>query len=111
MDTRRYVRTDGEDPDGRLGLCIVDALAEAEGVDPTELGFCLHNHVDVSALVDLFGSASGRPRNGTVSFVVEEWLVVVDIDRDEGVEVSVESTRPNTPRNGHPVGSPERQCD
>jgi hypothetical protein len=111
MNSRHYVRTDGEDPEGWLGLCIVDALANAKGVDPAALGLCLHDYVDVSALVQLFGSASGRPRRGTVSFVVEEWLVVVDVGRDEEVEVSVEPARAEAPRDGHPVRSRERRSD
>lgn len=100
MSQKARLTLEGDDPSGSLSMSLADALARAKGVDDTELGFCLHDYVDVSALAGLFGSKSGRfLRRGTVSFAVEEWLVVVDVGRDDEIELTVE------PRSAKPIAA------
>ncbi len=102
---------EGPDRDGQLSLGIAETLARAKGVEFDELDVCLHDYADLSALTQLFGSGPrATPRRGTVSFVVEEWLVVVDVGHDDEAEVTVEPVEPIGPAAGasvqsnHPVG-------
>nr|WP_205410978.1 HalOD1 output domain-containing protein [Halorussus sp. JP-T4] len=80
---RRHVATD--DP---LSRTVYRALADAEGVDPTDLDFELYRNVDVDALDALFRHASSRPpssasdpRDGwSFSFCVAGYQVAVESD-------------------------------
>lgn len=65
---------------------IVEAIAEQEGGDPTELEFSLQNHVDTDALRLMMNHPSS---SWTLSFEVEGYDVVVT---GEGA-VEVDSTR------------------
>jgi hypothetical protein len=57
---RRHYRPDG---DAELATVIIYAVANAEGVDPTELDPILHERVDAVALERVFfeSDADGRP--------------------------------------------------
>jgi hypothetical protein len=64
---------------------IVEAIAEEEGGDPTELGFSLQNHVDTDALRLLMNH---RSSSWTLSFDVEQYEVVVTGDGTVEVDSS-----------------------
>ena len=46
-----------------LSTVLFDALAEARGVEPSELDLCVYHYVDPSALDGLFDSSRGRSRS------------------------------------------------
>ena len=75
--------------DDPLSQTVYGALADAEGVDPTDLDFELYRSVDVDALDALYRHTSSRasvasdpdPRGGwTFSFEVDEYQVAVESD-------------------------------
>jgi hypothetical protein len=67
--------------DTRLSLHVVEAVAESEGVDPTDLSYPLDDAVDTDALDVLFRpTPSGEPRSGTVSFEYHGYAVFVSSD-------------------------------
>lgn len=67
----------GVDPDGSVGLTVVEALAEVRGVSPTEMNPPLWNVVDLEALDALFDGGSADCR---VRFSVDDALVTVTDD-------------------------------
>lgn len=64
---------------------VVEAIAEEEGDDPTELDFSLQDHVDTDALRLLMNHHSS---SWTLSFEVERYNVVVTGDGSVNVDVS-----------------------
>lgn len=70
-----------------LSVGVVEAVAEAEGVEPTELGFRLEDHVDTDCLDRLYDNDA----RWTLSFelpdhtvtVSDDGRIVVDTDRTE----------------------------
>jgi hypothetical protein len=68
--------------EGELTSAIVCAVAEAEGVDPVEIGSPpLYESVDVCSLDDvLFGSRGSAPAEGRVAFEYHGYLVAVRAD-------------------------------
>lgn len=58
---------------GSPSVAVVRAVAEAEGVDPTELRMALYDAVEVDALDHLF-----RDGPGEVTFVFHGYEVAVD---------------------------------
>lgn len=85
-DVERYPRS--PDAGRRASVAVVDAVAEAEGVRPEDLGQPLNDVVDPDALDALFTPRrDGAPRaGGTVSFT----LAGVSVTVTDGVEVTVE---------------------
>jgi hypothetical protein len=72
---------------------VVEALASAEGVDPVDLDVCLFEYVDPGALDALFaGTGVSTGRAGSVSFLVEDRRVTVEVAADAAVEVRVEGS-------------------
>lgn len=67
------------DPDGptTLGETVIDAVATAEGVDPTDSDLELYRAVDLEALDALFERRSGDGR-WRFEFSVGDRLVVVE---------------------------------
>ena len=67
----------GADPSGGapVSVRIADALADAEGVDPTDLSIRLEDYVNVEALRLL---AAHDSDDWTVSFETGPYLVTVD---------------------------------
>ena len=67
--------------DGRskepLSVAIVWALAEKEGVSPTELGYSLQEYIDAEALDAL---AEHRGTEWLLRFAVEEYTITVNND-------------------------------
>lgn len=59
------------------GTEIVEALAEAEGVEATELEYALHEYVDPEALGELLAGGDSHCR---VEFAVADHVVTVDRD-------------------------------
>ncbi|MFC6725064.1 HalOD1 output domain-containing protein [Halobium palmae] len=111
MNPKVRLTLDRNDPDGSLSLSIAGALGQAMGVDGADLDLCLHDYVDLTALSQLFGSGvGGSGRCGTVSFVVEEWLVVVDVARDDEIEVTVEPRVARATIDAH-AARPEQSAD
>lgn len=80
-------------PDGSLALAVVDAIAEREGVDPTDLDVPLYDAIDPDALENLFPvDAGGRPRcRGHVTFAYGTHCVRVTSDREVRVVESPEA--------------------
>jgi hypothetical protein len=73
---------------------IVDALAEAAGVDPLELP-PLFDYVDPDALNSLFGKHDGtKDADAILSFRIENWNVFV---RADGHIRICDGTRPTDP--------------
>ena len=73
---------------------VVNAIAEARGVDPADLDTRLYEYVDLSALDRLFSSPDGGSsfQNGRVSFAVADCRVDVDGSGTITVTPHVEST-------------------
>lgn len=75
-DGRRYEWDD----DTALSIAVVKAVAAASGRDPTDIE-PLYQYVDPDALDALFEQPDrGRAPNGTISFPVEDYFVVVRSD-------------------------------
>ena len=66
---------------------VVEAIAEAEGVDPVALDPPLNAVIDLDALDELFSPTSGVPRpSGRVEFEYDHYEVVVEGDGAVTVE-------------------------
>lgn len=57
---------------------VYDALADAEGVEPSDLDFVLYRSLDVDALDDLVRHGSASPSSWSVTFDVAEYEVTVE---------------------------------
>lgn len=68
---------------------VVEAIAEVEGVDPLDLGYSLHEHVDTDAIQ---GLVEGGYEGWELSFQVPGHDVV--LRDDDGVYVDGEYVRP-----------------
>lgn len=74
---------------------VVDAVAEAEGVDPTALS-SLYDSVDLDALSKLFEHHTGDANDESVfSFRIGTWNVFV---RGDGRIRVCDATRPTAPQ-------------
>ncbi|ADD07241.1 uncharacterized protein Nmag_3699 (plasmid) [Natrialba magadii ATCC 43099] len=56
---------------------VVETVAEADGIDPTEVKPPLYNVVDPTALNRLFDDLSTHSRHGHVSFPYRDYTVTV----------------------------------
>jgi len=66
--------------DRTVSEVLVDALAEAEGADPTELP-CLYETLDLDILTQLFEGRDGTDSpDAVLSFAFEQWSVFVRAD-------------------------------
>ena len=75
------------DSPGSLCVTIVEAVADNEGVAPTELDVPLYKAVDIDALERLFEPTdTGDERRGYVSFEYAGYRVHVDSDRQVSVD-------------------------
>lgn len=65
-----------------LSTAVTDAVAEAAGVEPAELGASLYDQVDPDALDNLFSDRhNGQPRGtGHVTFTLLDYEVTVYSD-------------------------------
>lgn len=63
-----------------MSMAVIDAIADAENVAPTDLPVVLADVVDPDALDSLF-----REGGGSVCFEYAGYRVTVDADRDVGV--------------------------
>jgi len=68
--------------DRSLSATIVSAIAEVNGMEPTSLGFALHDYFDTDALDALFApKLDGQPREGgRLTFTLPEHEVTVFSD-------------------------------
>ncbi|MFC4541313.1 HalOD1 output domain-containing protein [Halosolutus amylolyticus] len=74
-------RTDPPRSADSPSLRVVEAVADADGVDPTDVEPPLHDAVDAAALDRLFEStARATPRTGRVSFSYRGYDVTVHAD-------------------------------
>lgn len=72
-----WYETDGDES---LSQTLVDALAEAEGVDATTLS-CLYGTIDLDALARLFEREDGNgDPDALLSFTFDRWNVFVRAD-------------------------------
>lgn len=69
---------------------VVRAIADAKGIEPTDLDECLYDHVDPSALDNLCESATGA--NCSVSFRMAGFRVMIDRSQDVFLSPQVEET-------------------
>jgi len=76
MDTN--TRTD--EPTAKPSLRVVEAVADADGVDPVRLDPPLHSAIDPEALDRLFEPTPTGPRAGTVRFSYRDHDVTVHPD-------------------------------
>lgn len=75
-----------------VSVAVLKALAEAEGVQPCETNICLFEYADIGAIERVFDSSPpGISRCGTVSFSVRDYVVTIDVDRDDTAEIRVSS--------------------
>jgi hypothetical protein len=74
---------------------IVEAVADAKGVEPLDLNERLYDIVDPDAIAKLFvgGARSGAPVQGEISFVLDDCVVTVAHD----MTVAVEAPAPVAP--------------
>lgn len=84
-------RLENETSRESLSTVLFDALAEARGVEPSDLDLCVYHYVDPSALDGLFDSSTpGICRQGTISFPVETFQVTISVETDGTAEVRVD---------------------
>lgn len=57
---------------------IIEVVADARGVDPTDIRFCLYEHLDARSLELLYDSTS-------------TWEITLDVD---GLDVTIQSGEP-----------------
>lgn len=80
MRTPRATRARDEREEG-ISRTIVETVAEAEGVAPTELDACLYDIIDPDALNVLFRSGKDdSTTEGVVSFTFNGYEVAVHAD-------------------------------
>ncbi|WP_135806995.1 HalOD1 output domain-containing protein [Halorussus marinus] len=73
--------------DDSVSQCVVEAVAEAEGVAPTELSPPLYEVVDPDALDRLFAPRPA-PSGGRVVFSYNDYEVIVDAAGDVSVSAA-----------------------
>ncbi len=66
--------------DGELSRSVVEAVAEAEGVQPAKLHPPLYEVIDPDALERVFHTSSGRRMDGSVVFEYRGYEVTVYSD-------------------------------
>lgn len=80
--TKQRVYRDGAtNGDRSVSLSVIEALAEARGVEPTAIETPLYDAVDPEALDALFDPADDRT-SGRVVFEIQEFEVTVTSDRE-----------------------------
>jgi len=81
-----FVQHDFDGP-GRLTTTLAHAISDVSGVDVTDTGFTLADHVDPDALDRLFEPRDdGTPRlNGQLTFTV--WGYAVTVYSDGGIAI------------------------
>ena len=85
------VEHDFDDPTAELTVTVVDAVATARDVSPTEVVPRVTERVDPDALDRVFRPLpDGTPRQGRIAFELFDCLVVVDADGTVGVYPSSE---------------------
>lgn len=85
------------DSAAKLSTSVVHAISDATGVDPTDAGFCLYDHVDPDALDRLFTpKPDGTPRD-VVDLTFTVWGYRVTVDSTGRIAVV-----PPQPRHGVP---------
>lgn len=73
-----------------VSVAVAKALAEAEDVAPDELDICLFEYVGINAIERVFDSSPpGISRCGTVSFSVRDYVVTIDVGRDDTADIRV----------------------
>lgn len=79
---QQYVTYHDFDGVADLTTTVVHAISDVTGVDPTDAGFRLYDHVDPDALNNLFrpGSGDSGRNQATLSFNVWEYQVSIEGD-------------------------------
>lgn len=79
---RDYYSYHDPDGDARLTTTLVHALADVMGVDVTDTGFVLADHIDPDALDTLFADPVDERGNplGHVAFAVDSYRVTIYSD-------------------------------
>lgn len=91
VSSTKYGRESGRSPTE----AIIDAVAEAAGVDPTELP-PLYDSIDPDAINDLFQPYDGNTGTETfLRFTIDSWNVFV---RADGKIRVCDATRPTEPK-------------
>ncbi|WP_293032256.1 HalOD1 output domain-containing protein [Natronococcus sp.] len=67
-------------------LRVVDAVADAEGIDPVELEPPLYDAVDPNAIDELFTTTPSASRNGRLNFQYRGYDVTVRSDGTVSLE-------------------------
>lgn len=80
MSIQTHSAVERDASNDELCLTVVNAVADAKGVDPLDLEESLHDVIDPDALEDLFAPRfAGVPRfDGRVSFTMADCTVVVE---------------------------------
>jgi hypothetical protein len=92
QEAQRHYEPQGN---GELTTAIVSAVADAEGVAPSDLTFPpLYEVIDAPALEDTFFGTPGGTGTGTVEFTYEQYLIRV---KGDGWIQVYESTETETP--------------
>jgi hypothetical protein len=86
VHSRAADRGEGTDP----SIAVVEAVAEAKGVEPTEMGSTLYDVVDPDALDRLFSGGGSDGFEGRVVFELDAYEVTVQSNGD----VLVRQTEP-----------------
>ena len=75
-----------------VSVAVVFAIAEIEGIAPEKVDVCLFDYVDTNAIENLFdSSAPSLARCGTVSFLVDDYDITIDVNPDNTAEICVSS--------------------
>lgn len=97
MDTEARTVVHEESPE-TLSAAVVEAVADAEGVDPAELRPSLYDVIDPDGLEMLYAQPSrARASNLRVTFAYGPWTV--HVDRDGTVQLTEHGQEPDTPTN------------
>lgn len=96
----RYSYVVYHDFDGaaKLSTSVVHAISDATGVDPTDAGFCLNDHVDPDALDRLFTPKPDGTRRGSVDLTFTVWGYRVTVDSSGRITIVPPRPMPDTPQ-------------
>lgn len=89
-EPEQYRSEYGQQCDYPISEAVVDAVAAAEGVEPTELTARLHDSIDTDALDRLYESATERGEDLRLAFTFGEYEVVIESERPVLVRESSE---------------------
>jgi len=95
--------------DDSITVAIVEAVAQAKGVDPDDLDLVLDDVIQADALESIFATDARARRRGTVSFPWDEFVVEVRVTAEDSARVRVGASGPDS--RGRTADGPENRVE